>query len=180
MMAIALEKENEMNNLMLVLRLIHVLGGVFWAGGALVMTFFIIPSIGATAEAGQKVMGHLLTQTKVSLTMTIASISSVAAGAILYWIDSDGLTNGWMTAGPGIGFAIGGFFGLVALGAGLMVPRVGKAMGMLAAQIKGVPSPEQQAQLAILRKRQATVSMINAAGLFITIVFMGISRYLRF
>ena len=35
------------------LRIIHILGGIFWVGGTLMMAFFIAPTVGATAEAGK-------------------------------------------------------------------------------------------------------------------------------
>ena len=169
-----------MDIVLIVLRLLHVLGGIFWVGGALAMTFFITPTIMATAEAGQKFMGHLLTQTKFSHMMTIAALSAIIAGAILYWIDSDGFTSDWMMAGPGIGFGIGAVFALIGFGAGLMIPRNGAAMAKLAAQFKGAPTPGQQAQMAALQKRQRMISAINAHSLLVTAVLMGIARYLRF
>lgn len=165
---------------LIALRLIHILGGVFWVGGALAMAFFITPAILSTAEAGQKFMGHLLTQTKFSLAMTIAAYSTVIAGTILYWIDSDGFTSEWMMAGPGIGFGIGAVLALVGLGAGLVVPRNGAAMAKLAAQFKGPPTPEQQAQMAALQKRQKRIAAINAHSLLTAAFMMAIARYLRF
>ena len=42
-----------MTYLIWLLRIIHIVGGVFWVGGTLIMTFFIGPTIGATAEACQ-------------------------------------------------------------------------------------------------------------------------------
>ena len=41
-----------MSYLIIFLRLVHILAGVFWVGTAFVMTFYIAPTVGATAEAG--------------------------------------------------------------------------------------------------------------------------------
>jgi uncharacterized membrane protein len=169
-----------MNFVLLVLRLLHILGGIFWVGGALVMAFFITPTIMSTAEAGQKFMGHLLTQTKFSRMMTIAALSTILAGFILYWIDSAGFTSDWMMAGPGVGFGIGAFFALIGFGAGLMIPRGGAAMAKLAAQFKGAPTPDQQAQMAALVKRQKMISAISAHSLLAAAILMAVARYLRF
>ncbi len=38
-----------MNIVMLILRLVHIFGGVFWVGAALMMGFFVSPTAGATA-----------------------------------------------------------------------------------------------------------------------------------
>lgn len=169
-----------MEYLTIILRLVHVLGGVFWVGAALAMTYFISPAVSATAEAGQKVMGHLMTQSKFSATMLTAGYSTVIAGAILYWIDSNGFTSAWMMAGPGIGFGIGAVFAIIGLAAGSMTPRLGAEMGKLAAQFKGPPTPEQQAQMAALRNKQKTVSTINTYCLIVATILMGVARYLRF
>jgi hypothetical protein len=34
------------------LRIIHIVGGVFWVGGSLIMTFFVAPTLAATGENG--------------------------------------------------------------------------------------------------------------------------------
>lgn len=169
-----------MNFVLLALRLLHVLGGIFWVGGALVMAFFITPTIMSTADAGQKFMGHLMTQTKFSRAMTIAALAAIIAGFILYWIDSAGFTSDWMMAGPGIGFGIGAFFALIGFGAGIMVPRGGAAMAKLAATFKGAPTPDQQSQMAALMKRQKMISAINAHSLLAAAILMAVARYLRF
>ena len=78
------------------LRIVHIVAGVIWVGGALIMAFFISPTIGATGEAGQKFVGHLMNHLKFSTRMMIASGLTILAGFILDWIDSDGFTSPWM------------------------------------------------------------------------------------
>ena len=102
-----------MNGLVILLRLIHIISGVFWVGGGLVFFFFIGPTLGATAEAGQKFVQHLMTQTRFTAVVTVSAILTVLAGATLYWIDSDGLSSAWMHSGAGLGFGIGAFFALI-------------------------------------------------------------------
>ena len=43
-----------MEYLKIVLRLNHILSGVFWVGSSIILGFFITPTVAATAEAGQK------------------------------------------------------------------------------------------------------------------------------
>lgn len=165
---------------MIFLRLAHIFTGVFWVGAALAMYFFINPAVRATAEAGQKFMGHILTQSRFSTAMIGAGLTTVIAGTFLYWIDSDGFTSAWMMAGPGIGFAIGATFAVIGLVAGYMIPRTGAAMGKLAAQFKGPPTPEQQAQMGALSSRMAMISTVNIICLIAATVLMAVARYLRF
>ena len=51
-----------MNWLVIVLRIVHILSGAFWVGSAVFNSLFLGPAVGATAEAGQKVMAHLVAQ----------------------------------------------------------------------------------------------------------------------
>jgi uncharacterized membrane protein len=165
---------------MWLLRIIHIVGGVFWVGGTLTMTFFIAPAIGATAEAGQKFVGHLMGNLKFSNRMSAAAGLTVAAGFILYWIDSDGFTSAWLGSGAGQGFGIGAAFALVGFVFGMLIGRTTKSMAALGAQIQGKPSPEQLAQLQALRQKQATYSYVSTAALLIAVIFMAIARYLVF
>ncbi|MFZ5855728.1 MAG: hypothetical protein ACOYZ6_02780 [Chloroflexota bacterium] len=165
---------------MIFLRLAHIFAGVFWVGAALAMYFFINPAVRATAEAGQKFMGHILTQSRFSAAMIGAGLTTVIAGTFLYWIDSDGFTSAWMMAGPGIGFGIGAVFALIGLAYGYLIPRTGAAMGKLAGQFKGAPTPEQQAQMGALSRRMAVISQVNIICLIAATILMAVARYLRF
>lgn len=62
-----------MGYLKLVLRLIHILAGVFWVGGSLVLGLFIGPTVAATAEAGQKFLAHMVTKAKITARITAAA-----------------------------------------------------------------------------------------------------------
>lgn len=169
-----------MNYLVIALRLIHIVAGVFWVGGVLMMTFFIGPTIGATAESGQKFVGHLMNNLKFSNRMAAAAGATIFAGFVLYWIDSDGFTSAWMTSGAGRGFGIGAAFALIGFVFGLLLGRTTKAMAQLGAQIQGKPSSEQMTQLATLRKQQVTYSNLSAVTLILSVIFMAIARYLVF
>ena len=162
------------------LRIIHILGGIFWVGGTLTMAFFIAPTIGATAEAGQKFVGHLMGNLKFSNRMAAAAGLTILAGFILYWIDSNGFTSPWMTSGAGRGFGIGAGFALVGFVFGLLVGRTTRAMAQLGAQIQGKPSSEQMTKIGALRKQQMTYSNITAVLLILSVIFMAIARYLVF
>ena len=164
------------------LRIIHILAGIFWVGGALTMAFFVAPTVGATAEAGQKFVSHLMGNLKFSSRISAAAGLTILAGFILYWIDSDGFTSAWMTSGAGRGFGIGAAFALVGLVFGILVGRTTKSMAQLGAQLsqQGKPSAEQMQQMGALRKQQVTYSNINVVLLILSVIFMAIARYLVF
>lgn len=169
-----------MDYLLLTLRIVHILAGVFWVGGTLVMTFLVAPAVGATGEAGQKFMGHLVNSLKFSARMSAAAGLTVLAGFALFWIDSDGFTSAWMSTGAGRGFGIGAAFALIGLVTGSMIGRTLKALAELGAQIQGKPTPEQATRLQALQKRQAALTNVTAIALILATIFMAIARYFVF
>jgi len=172
-----------MNFLVIVFRLLHIISGVFWVGAALMLTFFISPTVGATKEAGQGFMRHFMGQTKFNIVMWAAAITTVVAGAVLYWLDSDGFTSVWMHSGPGIGFGTAAFFAVLGLIVGVFQGRNSNAMAKLGGQIQSQgkpPSPEQASRLQSLGKALAIGGILNATFLILATVGMAIARYLRF
>lgn len=159
------------------LRIIHIVGGVFWVGGTLIMTFFVAPTIVATGESGQRFVGHLMNNLKFSNRMSIAAGSTVLAGFILYLLDARAGTA-WLRSSFAIGLGIGAMFALAGFVFGILVGRTTKAMAQLGGQMQGDPSPDQMTHMRTLQKQQATYSGIAAVTLVLATVFMAIARYL--
>ncbi len=166
-----------MNVLMIVLRLIHILAGVFWLGGAFISAFFLTPAIAATGEAGQKFMGYMVTKGHISVRITTAAILTILAGAVLYWIDSGGLTSPWTTSATGWGFAIGGVFALIGLAFGLVVGRNANKLGTIGAAAQGKPTQMQVLEIQAAQKQMSMASQISTAALIIALVCMATARY---
>jgi uncharacterized membrane protein len=167
-----------MNVLVLVLRIIHIFAAMFWGGGALIMEFFIGPSVAATGEGGQQVARHLTNKIRIHIFMMIAAISTVLAGALLYWLDSDGFSSAWMRSATGIGFAIGGMFGFVAFIFGAIFGNSNAQLGQISAQINGKPTEEQRTRMQLLQKRIQRVSPIHVTSTILAMLFMATARYL--
>lgn len=169
-----------MNILVLILRLLHVIGGVLWVGGAVAMNLFVAPTMRATGDAGKQFAGHLMGRTQFSQFMTYSGIASIVAGFILYGIDSNWFTSAWQSSGPGIGFGLGALFALIGMVTGIMNGNNNRKLGALGAQIQGKPTPEQAAQLAAVQKQQSWVVPVNLYSLLLALALMAIARYLRF
>lgn len=172
-----------MNTLMIFLRLLHIFAGVFWVGAALLLTFFITPAVASTREAGQDFMRHFMGKTRFNLAMWSTGITTVIAGSILYWIDSNGFTSAWMSSGPGIGFGVSAVFAVLGFFVGIFQNRNTNAMATLGKQIQSQgepPSPEQAARARSLGKALAVGGKLNATFLTLATLGMAIARYLRF
>ncbi len=169
-----------MNIFVLVLRLLHVVGGIFWVGAALLMNFFIAPTIRATGDGGRQFAGHFMARTRFTMAMNVAVLSTAVAGFLLLGLDSDWFRSQWLHSGAGVGFTIGGLFGLAGLVTGFMNGGNVRKMAGLAAQIQGKPTPEQAAQMGAITKQQAWVVPVNTWTLLIAAILMAVSRYLAF
>ena len=159
------------------LRIIHIVSGVFWVGGTLVMTFFIGPTIGATGESGQKFVAHLMNNLKFSNRMAAAAGLTILAGLILYGLDARAGAS-WLRSSFATGLGIGAGFALIGFVFGIMIGRTTKAMADLGAKFQGKPTPDQINQMQAIRGQQAMYSNIAVVALLLAVTFMAISRYL--
>ncbi len=169
-----------MNLLVVVLRLIHIISGIFWGGGALLMEFFIGRTILTTGESGQKFAQHLMNKLRLHKFMTAMALSTVLAGALLYWHDSNGFSSAWMTSGAGIGFGIGAGFGLIAFVFGAIFGGSNAKLAEIGAQIEGKPTNEQLSQIQTIQKRIKTVAPIHVYSMILALTFMATARYFVF
>ena len=169
--------------LLVILRLVHVLAGTFWVGAALMLTFFISPTVNATQDAGKKFMGHFMRKTTFNLAMWSSALLSVIAGSILYWFSSNGFQSSWMSSGPGIGYSIAAAFAFLGLIVGVFQNRNSNTLAVLGGQIQAQgapPSPEQAAQLQKIGKALGIGGTLNATSLILATIGMAIARYLVF
>jgi len=159
------------------LRIVHIVSGVIWVGGTLIMTFFIGPAAGATAEAGQKFVAHLMNNLKFSNRMSVAAGLTILAGVFLYSLDARA-GAAWLRSSFAIGLNIGAGSALIGFIFGILIGRTTNAMAQLGAQMQGKSSPEQLTQMHAIRKQQATFSTLSAVALILAVTFMAIARYL--
>ncbi|MCB2178790.1 hypothetical protein KQH61_05200 [bacterium] len=172
-----------MNYLITILRLIHIVGGIFWVGAALMLTFFISPTAAATYEAGQKFLAHMMQRTAFNKAILVSASASVFAGIVLYLIDSNFLRNLWMHSGPGIGFGVGGIFGLLGFMIGLAQNRRSHELAQLGRIIQsqgGPPNQDQREKLTRLQAKLKTGGLWNAIFLLLAAILMSTARFLVF
>jgi uncharacterized membrane protein len=169
-----------MNYYLLILRILHIGAGVYWVGSTLLLAFVITPALKATGGSGQKFVDYLITNKRFGTESAGAGGMAGIAGLLLYWHDSQRLTSAWMESSAGIGFAVGGVFGLIAFIFGILTDRKLKAMAGLREQLESAPSDEKSSQLQGLEKQQTTYLNICAVTLTLSLWIMAVARYLVF
>jgi uncharacterized membrane protein len=167
--------------LMIVLRLLHVLGGVFWVGGAVVVAAFLMPTMRAIGPDGRPFMAHMTQRMKFPLWMMTGSILTVLSGITLYWRDSKGFGSEWMHSPSGRTFAIGGALAILSLILGMAINSpTAKRIGAVAAAVQaagGPPSPEQTAELERLQRKLYLASLESALLLLLATAAMAAAWY---
>jgi hypothetical protein len=167
--------------MLILLRLIHILSGVFWAGTAMFNAAFLIPAVRALGPAGGPVMQEIAGKRKLPVYFLVAGLLTVLSGFGLYWHDSQGFTNGFMRSRGGMTFGIGAVLALVAVFLGIFVVtpaamRAGKLGAAIAAGGKP-PTPEQAAEMQQLQATLGKMALVAAGLLTLTTIAMAVGRY---
>ena len=170
-----------MHTELLILRVLHVVGAVLWAGTAMFVSFFLLPAMGMAGPAGAPVMGALVTRRLFVIVPSVAVITMLA-GLRLLWLISDGYGAAFFASRSGMTYATGTIASIVAFTIFVTVnrPALGR-MGHLQQQLAQAPETDRaplMAQLSAVRGRAGAASRAIALLLTIAAITMAIGRYM--
>lgn len=166
---------------LLVLRFVHIVASVCWAGGGFIFFLFVEPTAKALAPSGMQFVQYMVTKRRFSIFMVISSTLTLLSGALLLWQFASGHWLGYMSSGPGLGFTLGSVVGAVVYLIGMfgVNPRALK-LAKLGEQIKAVggpPTPAQGAELHRLDREMSTLSKVDFILVALSLALMGTARY---
>jgi uncharacterized membrane protein len=167
--------------LTILLRLIHILAGVFWVGAIFLLAGFLMPTARSVGPESDRFMQHLMVRRRLPIFLGVAMLLTVISGLTMY-VRMTGATHGtWASTPPGIGYGVGGLAAILGaiLGGAISGPaarRLG-VIGQQAAQ-SGGPSVEQQSEMQRLQARATLGSRLTAGLLALAAGAMAIARYL--
>jgi hypothetical protein len=167
---------------MIVLRLIHIISGVFWVGAVALLAWYLLPAQRATGMAGLTFVEELMIRKKMRVYLIVTMALTILSGLAMY-ARYMMLTHGqWGSSTMGKVLGFGALCAIVAGGIGASSgPRVGLKMVAIGEDIKrsgGVPSAAQQAELDTLQNKAAGEMKLVAALLVIAVAAMASARYL--
>ena len=170
-----------MDPILLVLRVVHVVGGVFWAGAILFVVHFLEPAVRDAGPDGARVMQALQKRRYLDVMPVVAALTLVS-GFWLYWRTFGRIHPGPGAAGVELALGIGGLAALVAFVVGVTAMRpAALRIGRLGAELAQAPPDRKEAigaEVARLRSRVRTAGRGVAALLGIAILCMAVGRYL--
>jgi hypothetical protein len=162
-------------------RLIHIAGGVFWAGAMIFNAAFLLPSMRDAGPDAAKVAAGLMRRRFLDVIPAVA-ILTILSGLYLFWRVSAGFSPGFVHSPIGMTYALGLVASLTALGFGLGVVRPSMLRAAALSQAAaGLGGPEAAASLATaqaLRARAGRAAPVVAWLLVLATVTMAVARYL--
>lgn len=171
-----------MDALMIALRLVHVLTGVFWAGALFFLAWFLIPSVRDAGPEGGKVV-QALQQRGFMNVLPVVALLTILSGLYLYWRVSGGFQPAWQHSPVGMSLGLGAVASVIgfAIGVGVMRPATLKA-GVLTQTLAQLTDPgardARMAEIQALRMRSAKAAQGVAGLLVIAVATMAVARYL--
>jgi uncharacterized membrane protein len=167
---------------MVVLRIVHILAGVFWVGSAIVIFRFLQPAARDVGPSAAPLMGNIAQKRRLpDITLAAAGLT-VLAGLLMYWRVTRGLDLDVIGSAYGIALTLGALaaIGAVAMGASIVRPSMLAAMaiGQEAAAAGGPPTPEQAEKIQELQGRVRSAGNVIVPLLVFAVAAMASARYL--
>jgi uncharacterized membrane protein len=165
---------------LLLLRLIHILGGIFWVGSGLFTAIFLLPVL---AKAGPSA-AHVATglqKRRLMLVLPITALLTMASGARLMAITSNGFSRDYFTLASGKMYAVSAIAAIVAFLLSVIVSRPAAArMAELSHMAASGETDRQRlnAEIQRLQRRTAFSSTIAVVLLVLSAAGMAVARYL--
>jgi len=169
--------------LMALMRLVHILAGIFWVGATLFLAGFLVPAIQAVGPSARPVMSQLMRQRRLQLWINVSMTLAIVAGLVLFGMDSKASGGGFGRSRRGITLSIGALLAIAAAGVGgAMSKPASKRLGEIAQRMDdaqrggGAPPADLVAQAAPLQAKLARSLNIMSWLLVLSAATMALSR----
>ena len=172
-----------MDYYMLIMRILHILSGVFWAGGLFSLTMFIMPAVNSSMPEGGKVMQRMINAYKFPVYMLVGASLTLLTGLAMMDRLSEHFTMSWFSAPHGMVLSTGGLSAIIAFFLGLLInkpkaDRMGK-IGQEIMQTGGKPTEAQMAEMTKLRMGITSMTKNIAILILIAVLCMAAAKYIN-
>lgn len=165
----------------IVLRIIHIVCGIFWVGATMFTAAFLLPALRDAGPDGAKVMAGI-TKRKFMEIMPVVAILTMLSGLWMLSRASGGFNSTYFSTRPGMGYSTGATAAIVAfiIGMSFVRPSMKRAaeLGQAAAQASAEDKAKLGAQAQALRARANTAGNVVAVLLVTAAIAMAVARYL--
>jgi len=157
----------------ILLRIIHIFGSIYWVGTALFLVVVLVPASRRAEGNSLTLIGPVYSSPMFGIGFAASAIATTVAGLLLWWEVSDGFNADYMGSDGGIVLSIGAGAGILAFGHGLM------ALGKYTRQFANAyqAEPRDTAVMKTAEEKIARNSYISLALMIVAVVGMSAARY---
>jgi uncharacterized membrane protein len=170
-----------MDVLHILLRLIHIVGGVFWVGATIFTAAFLLPALRDAGPDGAKVMEGVARRKFMEI-MPVVAILTMLSGLWMFYRTSGGFNSAYFASRIGMGYSTGGALAIIAFLIGITVVRPSMMKATELAKSALQASPEEKGRImgaaGVLRARANKAGNIVATLLVLAACAMAVARYL--
>ncbi|MEP6764591.1 MAG: hypothetical protein ABJB66_09790 [Gemmatimonadaceae bacterium] len=164
------------------LRIVHIVGGVCWAGGAVFIAGLLMPSARKVGAGATPLIRELTDFKRIPMYMMIMSWSALLSGGALAWRDAGLEGMRWFEHGMGLIFGIGAAFAILGAVAGMAVTApTAKRLREFSIQLQNAgraPTPDEMQTMQRMQNKLYAVARVLAVLLLATTVAMASARYM--
>ena len=164
------------------LRLVHLLGGIFWVGSGPFTNLFLVPALASTGPAAGQVFAALQRR-RLFVVLPVVALLTIAWGVRLMWITSVGFSPAYLASASGRTFVAGAVAAIAAfvLSVAVVRPAAVRAarIGASSAAATEAERVGLAAELARIQRRGALFNLVVFAPLVLAAVSMAVGRYVH-
>ena len=153
------------------LRAIHIVGGVLWVGGVVVVGLFLLPATQAVGPAAQPMMQFIMGRRKLPVYMMSLGVVTTLGGLLLFYRNVSLSGGAWARSPMGVGISVGAAAAILALIVGMTVSAPA------AKKMNGPPDSMTPEQRAVLMRRLTLGARLTFFLLLVSALFMATARY---
>jgi len=153
------------------LRAIHIVGGVLWVGGVVVVGLFLLPATQAVGPAAQPMMQFIMGRRKLPVYLMSLGVVTTLGGLLLFYRNVSLTGGAWARSPMGVGISVGAAAAILALIVGMTVSAPA------AKKMNGPPDSMTPEQRAVLMRRLTLGARLTFFLLLVSALFMATARY---
>jgi uncharacterized membrane protein len=160
---------------LITLRLLHVVAGVLWVGGAALLTAFVLPA--ARDEADMAYLRRLIWARNLPRYLNVALALALLSGLTMYG-NLAALTHGaWARSRVGLTLGLGGALAIAAALVATFVaaPAIHRALALTDGE--ATPAATEDGEVAGALRRYAAAMRLVVVLLVATAALMAVARY---
>lgn len=166
----------------IILRLVHVVGGILWVGSAVFNGLFLVPALRQLGPVAGQVMAGLRAR-HMFVFLPVVALLTILSGVRLMAIVSGGFDAAWFNSRPGSAYAWSALIAIVTFIIGITVTRpLGNRMSSLGAELAQAKDEATRAalgaQMAATQKRLGVIGNVLTVLLLLAAAGMAVARYL--